>query len=48
MKVILQPEARTISNRELANNQQYLIDLFTTLSHFRLFWRNNNPSSSQL
>ena len=27
MKILLQPEANTISDRELANNQRYLINL---------------------
>lgn len=48
MKIILQPEARTIDNQELVKNQRYLINLFVTISHFRLPWRNNRPSSSQL
>lgn len=48
MKIILQPEARTVSNQELANNQQYLINLFAIISQVRLPWRNNRPSSSRL
>lgn len=35
MKIILQPEARTISNLELADNQRYLIDLLDKISPFR-------------
>lgn len=34
MKIILQPEARTISNRELRINQQDLINLFNRLNTF--------------
>lgn len=46
MKIILQPEARTISNLELANNQKYLIDLFIKLGQFRLV-SHGRPSSSR-
>jgi len=31
MKILLQPEAETISNEELLNNQKYLIDLLTKI-----------------
>jgi hypothetical protein len=48
MKILLQSEAQTISNEELANNQKYLIDLLTRISHFRLSPPQNHPSSSQL
>ena len=33
MKILLQIEARTISNYELATNQQTLINMITTLHH---------------
>lgn len=29
MKIILQPEAKTISNLEIAENQQYLLTFFS-------------------
>ena len=32
MKILLQPEAETISDRDLAKNQQYLIDLLVRIS----------------
>ena len=48
MKILLQTEARTISNSELANNQRYLIDLINKISRFRFVWSKNNPSSSCL
>jgi len=34
MKIILQLEAKTISNSELAKNQQDLINLISKLIHF--------------
>lgn len=34
MKILLQTEATKISNRELKNNQQYLIDLIDRFSSF--------------
>lgn len=36
MKIILQSEARTISNRELAKNQKDLIEFVTKITHFKL------------
>lgn len=33
MKVILQPEARTISDREIRENQEYLINLFAKINN---------------
>ncbi len=35
MKILLQPEARTISNDKLAKNQEFLIRILTGLSHFK-------------
>ena len=32
MKILLQSEAKTVSNRELANNQKYLINLLEKFS----------------
>ncbi len=32
MKILLQPEAKTIGNRELIENQKYLINLVEKLS----------------
>ena len=34
MKILLQSEAKTISDRELVSNQKYLIDLLTKFCHF--------------
>lgn len=36
MKVLLQPEARTLSNRELRENQQALIDLVVKINNFTI------------
>ena len=35
MKIIFQSEANTISDREIANNQKYLINLIAKLGNFR-------------
>ena len=53
MKILLQREAHTISDRELKNNQQYLIDLFkkifdipsTVSSNLRRFFLINHQNS---
>ncbi len=37
MKILLQPEAKKISNYELERNQQYLIELYRKI--YRLFSR---------
>lgn len=34
MKIILQPEATTISNYELAKNQEYLVSILTKIFPF--------------
>lgn len=34
MKILLQSEAKTITNRELFENQKYLIDLINKMSNF--------------
>ena len=36
MKILLQPEAQTISAEELANNQEYLIALLAKIYRFYL------------
>lgn len=48
MKIILQPEARTISNFELVRNQQDLIALVNKLRHFnfRLLDKTTKAKSS--
>ena len=34
MKILLQTEAKTISNRELIENQRYLINLINKIDNF--------------
>ncbi len=34
MKILMQTEARNMSNREIAENQAYLIDLFDLVGSF--------------
>ena len=47
MKILLQPEARTISDRELEANQQYLIDLINKMRNFTFNWREQVIDKSQ-
>lgn len=44
MKILLQPEAKTISNYELAKNQKYLLDLLNKIAHLN-FVSNKKISS---
>ena len=44
MKVILQPEARTISNKELLDNSDYLINLFVKISLVKSIFVRNSKS----
>ena len=41
MKILLQSEAETISNKELLNNQKYLIDLLTKIYRLYLIFFGN-------
>ena len=41
MKILLQTEAKTISNAELARNQKYLIDLIQKLNCIKFNWQHN-------
>ncbi len=36
MKILLQPEAKTISNDKLAKNQEFLLGILTRVSPFKL------------
>lgn len=36
MKILLQPEAKTISNYELAKNQEYLLNLLNKIACLKL------------
>ena len=47
MKILLQTEAKTISNYELAKNQKYLIDLLNKIAHLRFVFNRKLSSSSQ-
>ncbi len=42
MKIILQPEAKTISDRELFDNQKYLINLIDKIPGFSTNFRSNS------
>jgi hypothetical protein len=42
MKTLLQTEARTISNAELAENQKYLIDLLVKIGFLKPTSNKNN------
>ena len=46
MKILLQTEARTVSNDELAKNQKYLIDLLTKVGHLKVVSKKSFSSSS--
>ena len=47
MKIILQTEAKTISNAELAENQKYLIDLLNKIGCLKFVQNKKLSSSSQ-
>ena len=47
MKIILQTEAKTISNAEIAENQKYLIDLLNKIGRLKLVRNKKLSSSSQ-
>lgn len=47
MKILLQTEARTISDREVAENQAYLINLFAQLCNTTKNFRPRLTNNSQ-
>ncbi len=48
MKILLQPEARNISDCELKKNQQYLIDLINKIRNFAFnFHQQKNSENKQ-
>lgn len=47
MKILLQPEAKTISNYELAKNQEYLLNLLNKIAQFKFVLNKKISSCSR-